>query len=379
MENTKKFRKERYKVDDVINNDYIQMPRFLFDDEFDNLSNGAKVLYSLLKDRHKLSMKNEWIDENGEVYLKCKREEMAKLLKCSEPSARKCFKELVKYELVEDERIGNNKANMIYLTKVTIKTYLKNERKGLENTRTKKFFRSGPKNSFTPDRKNFSPNKNNINKNNINKNTDCPENKIEQIIEQIETRNNTSENNNKASTNVKSVSTKKGYSIQPETNNKIEYKIEYLKELYSYDQICLHHDKNVVNEVLYEILRSINGKKSIKICGNKKQNNEVFENVEVFTSRVLKFDINNIINIVKIVTAEMQKNKITHVDLFIRTLCINQSKSYIKDMTKDKKQKELNTQQNYNKVPQETNYEQREYTEEYLNSFYEDFWTKYEK
>jgi hypothetical protein len=40
-------------VNDVKNNRFYQMPKFLFEGEFkDKLNNDARVLYSLLRDRH---------------------------------------------------------------------------------------------------------------------------------------------------------------------------------------------------------------------------------------------------------------------------------------------------------------------------------------
>lgn len=215
-----------------------------------------------------------------------------------------------------------------------------------------------------------------------NKKTDCPENKTKQRFDIVKTRNDKSEIKSKVSTSKKSVSTKSGDLLDSVTNNKKEpqYKIEYLKEIYSYDKIIGHYDSNIVDEVLSEILHSINltGKK-LKICGSKKEKNEKFELVEVFTSRVLKFTKNNIVKILKRVTEEMKANKITHVDLFVRTLCMSQATSYIRDKTKDKRQKELNTQNTNYKVPQEMNYDQREYTDEQVDGFCENYWDKYPK
>jgi len=54
------------------------MPRFLYTGEFagNRMSNNARNLYALLFDRHKIIIKNDWHDKNGEVYIYFKREEM---------------------------------------------------------------------------------------------------------------------------------------------------------------------------------------------------------------------------------------------------------------------------------------------------------------
>lgn len=210
-------------------------------------------------------------------------------------------------------------------------------------------------------------------------NTDCPEGKIEQIIEHVESIN--TENNHNINKTEEFVFLQNENDSKFEANNKKSntYTIKYLKEIYDYNNVICHYDSKIVDEVLTEILNSINSKKDmLKICGNKEHKTEVFESVDVFTGRVLKFNKNNIINIIKKITKEMKKHKIVHVDLLVRTLCINEKTSYIQDETKDNEQKELNTQKNYNQVPQETNYEQREYTKEYLESFYEPYWDKHQ-
>lgn len=59
----------RYTVNDVKNNRFFQMPKFLFEGDFkDKLNNDSRVLYSLLRDRHELSLLNNWVNENNEVF-----------------------------------------------------------------------------------------------------------------------------------------------------------------------------------------------------------------------------------------------------------------------------------------------------------------------
>lgn len=157
----------RYTVNDVNANRYYQMPKFLFEGEFKGMSNDGRVLYSLLKDRHELSLKNGWINCRGEVYLIYAREEMAEMLGCSLPTARKAVKKLIEMGLIEEERGGFNKPNLIYLNAVIIDNT--GEKKpftpdGKEfSVQSEKSFQSGVKESFSLDGKNFTPNETYIN------------------------------------------------------------------------------------------------------------------------------------------------------------------------------------------------------------------------
>lgn len=53
------------------------------------------MLYAILKDRHSLSVANNWVDKNNYIYVYCSRLEMAKLLKISQPTVKKAFDLLV--------------------------------------------------------------------------------------------------------------------------------------------------------------------------------------------------------------------------------------------------------------------------------------------
>lgn len=108
----------RYTRDDVTKNVFYQMPKFLLTGEFKNLNNDARVLYSVLKDRHELSLKNEWTNEKGEVYIIFSRVEMCEMLGLTEKTVRKAMNALKEYNLVEEEHIGFGKLNKIYLLTV---------------------------------------------------------------------------------------------------------------------------------------------------------------------------------------------------------------------------------------------------------------------
>lgn len=105
-------------------NTFFQLPVFLFTSEFKGLSNDAKVLYALLRGRHELSVGNGWENDKGEVYLIMSRVSMAELLDVSENTVLKIVNELKKFELIEEERRGQGKANLLYLLQIkTCKNY----------------------------------------------------------------------------------------------------------------------------------------------------------------------------------------------------------------------------------------------------------------
>ena len=151
--------RKRFRKEEVLKEDYIQMPKWLFNEEFKSLSNDGKVLYSVLRDRHRLSVANNWVNENGEIYFLFSRENMSEMLNCNIKSAIKYFKELLKFNLVEEKRQGINKPNIIYLLDVSF-----------ENQLTGKIYTSRDVKNTTQDLYNLQCNKNDFNNNDFSKN-----------------------------------------------------------------------------------------------------------------------------------------------------------------------------------------------------------------
>lgn len=95
---------------------FYRIPKLLFTDKrFFGLSTDAKLLYGLLLDRMSLSMKNEWADADGRVYIIFTLAEIQKSLGCVEKSAVKYMKELEKIGLIEKKRQGQGKPTLIYV------------------------------------------------------------------------------------------------------------------------------------------------------------------------------------------------------------------------------------------------------------------------
>ncbi len=110
----------RYTVNSVNSNRFYQMPKFLFEADFKDLSNDARVLYSLLRDRHDLSLTNKWFNEANEVYIIFTRIEMEALLGRSERTVKKAIEQLKSAGLMEEQTQGLNRPNIIYLTSVNL-------------------------------------------------------------------------------------------------------------------------------------------------------------------------------------------------------------------------------------------------------------------
>ena len=97
---------------------FFQVPKSLFNNPaYKSLSLGPKLMYSILRDRLDLSIKNNWKDEKGYIYLIFSLKELVQLLTIDEKTVIKYKKELVKYTLIVDKRIGQGNPNRIYVLK----------------------------------------------------------------------------------------------------------------------------------------------------------------------------------------------------------------------------------------------------------------------
>ena len=95
---------------------FLQLPWMLIKDEqFRKLSDGAKILYSLLLNRTSLSAKNGWIDEEDNIYIVFTIEEITEELCCATEKATKIMTELKNIGLLKSVRRGLGKPNILYV------------------------------------------------------------------------------------------------------------------------------------------------------------------------------------------------------------------------------------------------------------------------
>ena len=103
------------KIDEVKRNAFYQFPQWLLKEPYKELGEKAKLVYMLIFDRKSLSEKNNWHDENGDIYVYFPIEEFMEVLSCSRQSVVNAKKELVEIGLIKEVRQGINKPNRLYI------------------------------------------------------------------------------------------------------------------------------------------------------------------------------------------------------------------------------------------------------------------------
>ncbi|HEJ8938475.1 TPA: replication initiator protein A [Staphylococcus aureus] len=109
---------EKYNLSKVKTERFYQLPKYLFEDAyFKKMSAEAKIMYALLKDRFELSIQNEWVDKNNNIYFIFSNKHLCEYLGYAEQKIIKLKKELISFNLLTQERVGLNKPNRLYLLK----------------------------------------------------------------------------------------------------------------------------------------------------------------------------------------------------------------------------------------------------------------------
>ena len=98
---------------------FYRIPKVLFTDEyFRNLSSDAKVLYGLMLDRMALSIRNNWVDNEGKVYIIFTLEQVMEYMNCGKDKGVKILAELDSDKgigLIERVKRGLGKPTIIYV------------------------------------------------------------------------------------------------------------------------------------------------------------------------------------------------------------------------------------------------------------------------
>ncbi|OHO42551.1 replication protein [Staphylococcus sp. HMSC034G07] len=112
---------ERFNIQQQYREKFYQLPKVFFTNEkYMQLSNDAKIAYALLKDRLELSIKNNWFDDNGDIFFIFTNEKLKKILNVHNTKLGKIKKELSESGLLDQIRCGQGKPNKLYLKNPSI-------------------------------------------------------------------------------------------------------------------------------------------------------------------------------------------------------------------------------------------------------------------
>ena len=119
-------------------NAFFRLPRALYEKEcFRGLSNDAKTLYALMLDRMSLSLANQWLDEDGKVYINYSLEDIMTTFNCGKTKAVALLKELDSESgigLIKKKNMGIAKASVFYVMNFICEDETAEEKQGLDSS-----------------------------------------------------------------------------------------------------------------------------------------------------------------------------------------------------------------------------------------------------
>ncbi|WP_213411746.1 replication initiator protein A [Staphylococcus epidermidis] len=106
-----------FNIKEIQKEKFYQLPKVFFTNpKYTKLSNDAKITWSILRDRLDLSIRNNWVDENGDIFFIYTNEKLKSILNISSPNKlSKIKKELSQADLFSQIRVGLNKPNKLYI------------------------------------------------------------------------------------------------------------------------------------------------------------------------------------------------------------------------------------------------------------------------
>jgi hypothetical protein len=269
------------------------MPKFLFEGDFCDLSNDARVLYALLRDRHDLSLANKWFNDSNEVYIIFTRTEMETLLGRSERTVKKAVEQLKAAGLMEEQTQGLNRPNIIYLMAVNLENSgpVNSTGPDPQNLRVQslKIYGSGPVESTVLDPQILRANQTNINQ------TDLTHTKINQSIIESDSMDSIDVLNNK---------------------DEISDVREVIKDNISFDILKQRFPKEDLVDTFYELICEVMAttRKTIRI-GMEEMSTEVVKSVYM---KLTNMHIEYVMNCFKQTT-----RKISNVKAYLITALYN--------------------------------------------------------
>ena len=102
---------------------FFRIPKALFKEQrFQDLSTDAKTLYGILLDRMSLSVRNEWFDKKGRVFIIFTIEDVKRTLRCADNKATRLLRELEEFGLIERKRRGQGKPCLVYVKNFSLES-----------------------------------------------------------------------------------------------------------------------------------------------------------------------------------------------------------------------------------------------------------------
>lgn len=296
-----------YTLEDYQNSKFDQLPKVLRKGKYKALSNNARVLYAVLKERHELSVKNRWVDDEGKIFFYFAQRDLAEECCISSSTVWRALQDLHKIGLIETKRQGLQLNNIMYLCKPDLieeypdATYPKT----VHGERSSK----EPKDNFNCDNNEF----------NVGEQTsetlDSP--LISQNDKSGLVKMTIPDSSKRLTNNTKDNNTELNQSINRKTEGVIDYSYEFIKKLIDYESLIksIEYQKEDIDGIVNIIFDVINsGLDSMLIS---KEDMPVW----VIRSRYLKLNMYHIFYVLDCLS-EYDK-KIRDPKSFIRTALYN--------------------------------------------------------
>lgn len=98
---------------------YFKLPKVLMvAEKYKKLSNDAKLLYAYYLNLNTMSMERGWKDGEGRYYVKLKNKNAMAFVGCASEKLSKLKTELVKFGLIQSQRMGQGKTNKTYVLRL---------------------------------------------------------------------------------------------------------------------------------------------------------------------------------------------------------------------------------------------------------------------
>ena len=110
---------DRIKIVDIDNERYYQVPvAFFTNPYYRELSNDSKMAYAILKNRLILSIKNNWLDNDGAVYIFYTQDKLSEIMNISRRTVARVIIQLKENNLIDVVQQGRGLPAKIYVKKL---------------------------------------------------------------------------------------------------------------------------------------------------------------------------------------------------------------------------------------------------------------------